>query len=74
VVGELEQLETAVFQDIIGQLDIEMYRDQSVIIKGCGNKPIPPNAYILLSQKLRPVAKSIMYGEACSSVPLYKRK
>ncbi len=74
VVGELEQLETAVFQDIIGQLDIEMYRDQSVIIKGCGNKPIPSNAYILLSQKLRPVAKSIMYGEACSSVPLYKRK
>ncbi|MDX1463647.1 MAG: DUF2480 family protein, partial [Marinirhabdus sp.] len=44
------------------------------IIKGCAHKPIPENALVLLAQKLHTVAKSIMYGEACSSVPLYKRK
>jgi hypothetical protein len=44
-----------------------------VIIKGCSNKPVPENAYMLLIAKLQPVVKSLMYGEACSSVPLYKK-
>lgn len=74
VVGDLEKLETAIYQDIIKALDVSIYEDQFLIIKGCSNKPVPTNAYILLSEKLRPIAKSIMYGEACSSVPLYKRK
>lgn len=74
IIGDLEQLETSIFQEIIENLDTDMYVDRAVIIKGCSNKPVPANAYILLSQRLRPVARSIMYGEACSSVPLYKRK
>ncbi len=74
VIGDLEQLETSIYQDIIQNLDTTMFVDRSLIIKGCAHKPVPANAYILLSQKLRPIAKSIMYGEACSSVPLYKRK
>ena len=74
VIGSLEQLETVIYQDIINQLDITEFVDKPLIIKGCTNKPVPANAYILLSEKLRPVAKSIMYGEACSSVPLFKRK
>ena len=74
VVGSLEQLEAALYQDIIQKLDITPYVDQPLIIKGCAHKPVPANAYIMLSQKLRPVAKSIMYGEACSAVPLYTRK
>lgn len=74
VVGNSEQLETAIYQDIINALDIEPYQDKPLIIKGCAHKPVPLNAYVLLSKKLKPVAKSIMYGEACSSVPLYKRK
>ncbi|WP_027127577.1 DUF2480 family protein [Gelidibacter mesophilus] len=74
VVGSLEQLETSIYQDIIQNLEIEAYVDQPLIIKGCAHKPVPANAYIMLSQKLKPIAKSIMYGEACSSVPLYKRK
>jgi len=45
-----------------------------VIIKGCSNKPVPQNAYLFLIDKLYPIAKSILYGEACSSVPLYKKK
>lgn len=73
VIGDLEQLETSIYQDIISNLNIEAYKDKPLIIKGCSNKPVPVNAYILLSQKLKPVAKSIMYGEACSSVPLFKK-
>lgn len=74
VIGSLEQLETILYQDIIQNLDVSEFEDKPLIIKGCAHKPVPANAYILLSEKLRPIAKSIMYGEACSSVPLYKRK
>ncbi|WP_298340285.1 DUF2480 family protein [uncultured Algibacter sp.] len=74
IVGDLEQLETSTYQDIIQKLDISEYEGKPIIIKGCSNKPVPQNAYIMLSNKLKPVAKSIMYGEACSSVPLYKKK
>lgn len=74
VIGSLEQLETSIYQYIIQNMETDAYVDQPLIIKGCAHKPVPANAYIMLSQKLKPVAKSIMYGEACSSVPLYKRK
>lgn len=74
VVGSLENLETSLYQEIIQSLDFDTYKDKFIIIKGCANKPVPENAYITLIQKLQPIAKSIMYGEACSSVPLYKRK
>ena len=74
VIGSIEQLETSIYQEIIQNLDVQPLKDKPLIIKGCAHKPVPANAYILLSQKLRPIAQSIMYGEACSSVPLYKRK
>lgn len=74
VIGDLEQLETSIYQDIINNLDVSAYADKPIIIKGCSNKPVPQNAYIMLSNKLKPLAKSIMYGEACSSVPLFKKK
>lgn len=74
IVGTLETLETSLYQDIISIMDMSSYTDKPVIIKGCANKPVPENAYILLTTKLMSVAKSVMYGEACSSVPLYKRK
>ena len=61
-------------QDIINNLDVSDFKDKPIIIKGCSNKPVPQNAYIMLSNKLKPIAKSIMYGEACSSVPLFKKK
>jgi len=73
-VGSLENIENVIFSEIIDKLDVSEYQDKPVIIKGCTHKPIPENAYVLLAQKLYPVARSIMYGEACSSVPLYKRK
>ena len=73
-IGDLEQLETAMYQKILQDLDVAEFQDKSVIIKGCTNKPVPPNAYQWATTKIQAVAKSIMYGEACSSVPLFKRK
>lgn len=58
----------------IGSLNINEYNDQRVVIKGCGDIPIGESAYIAITQKLRPVVKSIMYGEPCSTVPVYKKK
>jgi len=74
VIGSLENLESNLYTTIINNLDVSEYKDKLLIIKGCSNKPVPESAYIELIQKLQPIAKSIMYGEACSSVPLYKRK
>lgn len=74
VKGDLKDLETILYADVISQLDLTDFVDKPVIIKGCSNKPVPPNAYIWATEKIQSVAKSVMYGEACSSVPLYKRK
>lgn len=73
VVGDLETLETILYTEIIQKLDVSVYEGLPVIIKGCSRKPVPKNAYLQLINRLQPVTKSIMYGEACSSVPLYKR-
>lgn len=74
VQGNLEDLETRLFSEIIDKMDLSQFKDKPVIIKGCSNKPVPRNAYIWATQKVQLVAKSVMYGEACSSVPLFKRK
>ncbi|WP_430908699.1 DUF2480 family protein [Maribacter sp. 2-571] len=74
VLGTLEDLETVLYQEIIADLDVSPFKDRSVIIKGCGKKPVPDNAYLWATTKLLPVAKSLMYGEACSAVPLFKKK
>lgn len=73
IVGDLELLETSIYQNIIENLDLEHTKNKPVIIKGCANKPIPASAYIQLIEKIQPIANSIMYGEACSTVPLYKK-
>lgn len=74
IVGSLEELESILYAETLQQQDFSAYQDLSLIIKGCSNKPVPQNAYVLLAQQLQPIAKSIMYGEACSAVPLYKRR
>ncbi|MBU3820846.1 DUF2480 family protein [Flavobacteriaceae bacterium XHP0103] len=74
VIGNLDTLESSIYQDVINNLDITEFKNKPLIIKGCSKKPVPQNAYIMLANKLKPIAKSIMYGEACSSVPLYKNK
>lgn len=74
IVGDLMALESSIYQDILNDLDYSLYHDKPIIIKGCSNKPVPDNAYVFLIEKLKPIARSIMYGEACSSVPLFKKK
>ena len=74
VQGSSEDLERSLYQNIISKIDPAEYKDKPVIIKGCTNKPVPEEAYLMLANHLQPVARSIMYGEACSSVPLFKRK
>jgi hypothetical protein len=73
VLGNLSDLETSLYQELLSKIDYTIYQDKPVIIKGCSKKPVPESAYILAIQHLQPVAKSIMYGEACSAVPLFKR-
>lgn len=73
VVGNLSDIETALYQEILSTLDYSKYQDKPVILKGCSKKPVPESAYIMAIQKLQPFAKSIMYGEACSAVPLFKK-
>jgi hypothetical protein len=69
-----DELESILFAEKVAQLDVSPYRDARVVIKGCSNNRIPLNAYLMLASKLLPVTRSIMFGEPCSTVPLYKRK
>lgn len=61
------------YSETLKKLDLSEYQDQRVVIKGCSNKPVPPSAYALLTSLLKPFAQSIMYGEPCSTVPIFKR-
>jgi hypothetical protein len=72
--GNIFDLENALYQEVLETVDYSVYAQKSVILKGCSKKPVPESAYVLAVQKLMPFAKSIMYGEACSAVPLYKNK
>jgi hypothetical protein len=72
--GRTEDINVLVYQELLDGLDYSEYAGKPVIIKGCSRKPVPQEAYVLAAQKLMPFAKSIMFGEACSSVPLYKKK
>ena len=74
VQGNLETLESVIYNDVLNQLDLSVYRDQRVVIKGCADKPVPVNAYVQLTALLTPLVKSVMYGEPCSTVPVFKRK
>ena len=74
IFGNLDLLETILYERELEKLNLEKYRDQRIVIKGCGEVPIPESAFINLTVKLTGITKSIMYGEPCSTVPIYKRK
>jgi len=74
VMGTPEQGRKELLLDAIKELDPSHYTDQRVVIKGCGDIPIPDEAYAMITAKLKPFVKSIMYGEPCSTVPIYKKK
>jgi hypothetical protein len=69
---EKETTEKILLQNI-GTIRTEEFADQRVVVKGCGELPVSESAYIEITKRLRPVAKSIMYGEPCSTVPVFKK-
>ncbi|MGZ3838972.1 MAG: DUF2480 family protein [Flavisolibacter sp.] len=72
--GSPAALQQQLFLKNLESLDRESFRDQRVVIKGCGDKTIEPFAYAAITGLLVPVVKSLMYGEPCSTVPVYKKK
>lgn len=74
IFGDMNDLEDALFRDALSKIDLEKYKGERIVVKGCGDTQVPVSAYVELTRKLRPIVKSIMYGEPCSTVPLYKSK
>ncbi len=74
IYGSPEVLESLLMEESLQKEDWSPYQDKRIILKGCGNLPIPPQAYLKMVSLLQPLAKSIMFGEACSTVPIYKQK
>lgn len=72
--GNKEEFENKFITRAIAELDLDQYKDERVMIKGCGKKIIPESAYVDLTAKLLTVVKSLFFGEPCSNVPIYKRK
>jgi Protein of unknown function (DUF2480) len=74
VFGDEKKLIETVLQKRIEAINTNDYEDKRIVVKGCGEVAIPEAAYVAITNKLRPVVKSIMYGEPCSTVPIYKKK
>jgi hypothetical protein len=74
VFGDNKDLEIILFKESLSHININDFNGAKVVIKGCGDLPIPDFAYVEISRILRPVVSGIMYGEPCSTVPLYKSK
>ncbi|WP_297333541.1 DUF2480 family protein [Flavobacterium sp.] len=74
VQGSVNDINIHLYREILSNIDYTEYVGKPVIVKGCSRKPVPQEAYVMAVQHLMPVAKSLMFGEACSSVPLYKKK
>jgi hypothetical protein len=73
-VGSKAEMYKHLFLKNLSAMDPEEFRDQRIVVKGCGDLPIGNYAYAEVTSRLSPVAKSIMYGEPCSTVPIYKKK
>ncbi len=71
--GTQDEYLKALYRNVLKDMDFSQYEAKRIVIKGCSNKPVPPAAYLALTTKLRPFAQSIMYGEPCSTVPIFKR-
>ncbi len=73
VQGDEQFLHKTLFLKNLAKINLESYADKRVVVKGCGDLPVGEFAYLEITKLLRPVAKSIMYGEPCSTVPIYKK-
>ena len=74
IFGDKEAALKQLFIKNISSVDVTQFNDKRVVVKGCGNLPVGEYAYLEITKILRPVVKSIMYGEACSTVPIFKKK
>lgn len=74
IFGSLTELENSLFEKALNKINVEEFRDKKLVIKGCSHLPVPNYAYVEISRILLPVVSSLMYGEPCSTVPVYKRK
>jgi Protein of unknown function (DUF2480) len=74
VMGDEKELHKTIFLKNISRIDTDEFADKRVVIKGCGETPIGDFAYMEITKLLRPVVKSIMYGEPCSTVPVFKKR
>lgn len=74
VMGDQKDLLKTLFLKNLSAIDVNEFADKRVVIKGCGETPIGDYVYMEITKLLRPVAKSIMYGEPCSTVPVFKKK
>jgi len=72
--GDADAFIRQFYIDKLSEIDAPSFENLRVVIKGCSEKPVPPSAYLEITKLLRPFAKSIMYGEPCSTVPIYKKK
>lgn len=68
-----EQFPLLYYQQALADFDGARYTDERIVIKGCSDHPVPPFAYAMLTSRLQPYAQSIMFGEPCSTVPIFKR-
>jgi hypothetical protein len=73
VYGSLKDLENQLFNQAIQQMDLAPFVDGKIVIKGCSKESVPLDAYVALTNRLRPVVRSIFFGEPCSTVPIYKK-
>lgn len=73
VMGDEKELHSRLFLKNLSQINVEEFNNKKVVIKGCGETPVEDFVYMEITKLLRPVAKSIMYGEPCSTVPVYKK-
>ncbi|MCE6989195.1 DUF2480 family protein [Dyadobacter sp. CY323] len=73
VFGDLNALEDKLFANAITQITIEEFRGKRVVVKGCSKVPVPVSAYMEISRLLKPIVQSLMFGEPCSTVPVYKK-
>jgi len=74
IMGDEKELHRSLFVKNLSAIDTKEFTDKRIVIKGCGETPIGEFAYTEITKLLRPVVKSIMYGEPCSTVPVYKKK
>ena len=72
--GTADEFYKMAYNKALENIDEKEYEGKRIVIKGCSNKPVPPSAYVELTRKLQSYAKSIMYGEPCSTVPIFKKK